>query len=246
MRFSDYKILSFSGKTIWQILVFSLVIFSFSCKKRELLIADQSQDVSYFPLYTGFWAEYAVDSVVHYDIDDISQVDTAIGRYHFFVREEIDTSFLDGENEKAYVILRYRRESDTLPWSFMNVWTAKITPYSAQRVEDNIRFVRLHFPISYSSSWEGNDFNFFMEEEYSYEDLYKPLQFGSLKFDSTISVLQNDFISHINRIFKKEIYGAHAGLLYKQIDSVNTRNTDNGTIILNGLEYKLSITGYKH
>jgi len=223
-----------------------MLICSLSCKRRELLQADQSQDLSYFPLYKGFWSESVVDSIVHYDIDDISEVDTAVGYFHFYVREEVDSSFIDGENEKAFVILRYRRDSDTLPWSFTSLWTAKVTPYSAQKVEDNIRYVKLHFPITSSTTWEGNDFNFFKEEEYSYEDLYEPMQIGNLHFDSTVSVLQNDFISHINRIFKKEIYAANVGLVSKEVDSVNTMNTVNGKIILNGLEYKSNIIDYKH
>lgn len=237
---------SLSCKSVTHILVFSLLFFSYSCKRRELLVSDQSRDLSYFPLYKGYWAEYVVDSVVHYDSDDAGEVDTAIGSYHFYIREEVDSFYMDGENQKAFKILRYRRESDTLPWTFMNVWTANITPYSAQRVEDNIRFVRLKFPISSDASWEGNAFNFFPVEEYSYEELYQPRQYGNLHFDSSITVLQNDFLSHINRIYKKEIYGAHAGLIFKQIDSVNTINTTNGTIISNGLEYRFNITDYKH
>ena len=227
-------------------LVFSLLILSYSCKHRELLIADQSQDLSFFPVNKGYWIEYEVDSVVHYDSDDAGEVDTAIGVFHFYIREEIDSFYFDGENQKANIILRYRRENNSLPWTFMNLWTANVTPYSVQRVEDNIRFVRLKFPITSESIWEGNAFNFFPKEDYSYEELYQPRQYGNLTFDSTITVIQNDFLSRINRIYKKEVYGTHAGLLFKEIDSVNTKNTMNGTIILNGLEYKLSISDYNH
>ncbi len=234
------------GKLVNHLLVFGLLFLSFSCKHREILIADQSKDFSFFPIKNGYWVEYVVDSIVHYDSDDAGEVDTAIGSYHFYIREEVDNFYMDGENQVAHLIKRYRRENDSLPWTFMNLWTANVSPYSAQRVEDNIRFVRLKFPISSEASWEGNAFNFFPAEDYSYEELYQPRQFGNLHFDSTITVLQNDFLSHINRIYKKEIYGAQAGLLFKQIDSVNTKNTTNGTIILNGLEYRLSITGYNH
>ncbi len=211
-----------------------------------MLIADQTQDLSFFPIEMGNWTEYVVDSIVHYDSDDAWQVDTAIGRFHFYIREEVDSFYMDGENQKAHVIKRYRRDNDSLPWTFMNLWTANVNPYSAQRVEDNIRFVRLKFPINSNATWEGNAFNYFSEEKYSYEELYQPRQYGNLYFDSTITVLQNDFISYINRIYKKEIYGANAGLLFKQIDSVNTLNTVNGTIILNGFEYRFNITAYKH
>lgn len=237
---------SLSRKSTLSFLVCGVLFLSYSCKQREILISDQSQDLSFFPVEKGFWVEYEVDSVVHYDSDDAGEVDTAIGAFHFYVREEIDSSYFDGENKKTNIILRYRRVNDSLPWTFMNLWTANVTPYSVQRVEDNIRFVRLKFPITSESIWEGNAFNFFPKEDYSYDQLFQPRQYNNMSFDSTITVIQNDFLSRINKIYKKEIYGTQAGLLFKQIDSVNTKNTMNGTIILNGLEYKLSITDYKH
>ena len=233
-------------KKTFLFLLSTSIIFSYSCTKNDILVSDLSQDYSYFPLQNGHWSEFEVDSIVHYDSDDYTEMDTAIGVFHFFIREEIDSSFIDDENQKTYIIQRFRRDYDSLPWSFMNVWTATMNPYSAQRVEDNIRFVRLKFPITSQSHWPGNDYNFFNEEEYFYEDLYQPKQYGSLYFDSTLTVIQNDFISYINRVYKKEVYGNHAGLLFKEIDSVNTKNTANGTIILNGLEYKFNIVAYKN
>ncbi len=217
-----------------------------SCKKGEVLEKNQSVDFSFFPTQTGFWMEYEVDSIVHYDSDDFFDLDTAIGVFHFYVREEFDLPYINGENQTTSVINRYRRESDTLPWTYMNKWTANVNSHSAQKVEDNVRFVRLSFPVKSNASWNGNAYNFFSEEEYSYEDLYEPVVLGSLQFDSTITVLQNDFLSRINRIYKKEIYAAHAGMIYKQLDSVNTKDTDHGTIILTGLEYKLTMRNYNH
>ena len=216
-----------------------------SCKNEKL---DPSRSVlgyEYFPLATGQWTEYQVDSIVHLDIDDAFELDTAIRYYSYQVREVVDTPFTDAENEQAFVILRYRRDNDSLPWSFSGLWTAKVTSVSAQRVEDNIRFVRMKFPIKSGDTWNGNAYNFFPMEEYTYEDLYVPGQWGSLYFDSTVTVLQNEFVSNINRVYKKEIYAAGTGLVFKQLDSVKTTITPNGVIILNGTEYSQVITSYK-
>jgi hypothetical protein len=226
--------------------IFVVFCFAISCENEKVEVPNPQPYLSYFPLETGNWVEYEVDSVVHYDSDDFYNVDTAIGNFHFYLREVVDSSFTDGEDETAYLINRYKREYDSLPWELINVWSAKVDNYSAQRVEDNVRFLRLEFPLNSSADWNGNAYNFFPEEEYSYDEMYEPRQYGSLYFDSTITVMQNDFTSQINRIYKKEIYGAHAGLLFKEIDSVNTKNTSNGTIILNGLEYKFNINGYNN
>jgi hypothetical protein len=220
-----------------------LTVFS-SCKNETVEPASDDH-YHYFPLTTGFWSEYSADSIVHLDLDDIYEVDTAIETYHFQIREEVDTPFVDAENETAYVIKRFRRDADTLPWQFMNVWTAKVDANSAQRVEDNIRFIRMQFPIKASAMWNGNAYNFYPEEDYTYEDLFEQRSFNGLQFNSTVTVIQNDFISNINKVNKNEIYAKDAGLVFKQIDSIRTKNTPVGTIILNGLQYRQTITNYK-
>ena len=157
------------------------------------------------------------------------------------------SGFFDAEGEWAYRISRYRRLSDTLPWDFMNLWTAKITNTSAQRVEDNIRFVKLSFPINERKTWNGNAFNYYIEEDYSYADIHQPFSLGGFSFDSTVNVIQNDFTSNVNRILKNEIYANHVGMVYKRQDSLNTVHLPNGTVlILNGMEYQLHLSNYKH
>jgi hypothetical protein len=238
------SLIGLSSASISCCLISSLVISLSSCKDDEVITPDNVSDHDYFPLITGKWIEYEVDSIVHEDVDDHLGIDSAILYYHFQIREEVDTTFIDGENDTAYVIARYRKDNDTLPWSLMGVGTAKLTSYSAQEVEENIRFVRLYFPISSNANWNGNAYNMYPEEEYSYEDLHETKQINSLNFNSTITVLQNDFLSNINRIYKKEIYALNTGLIFKQVDSVNTLNTGLGTIILNGVEYRMNITSY--
>ena len=116
---------------------------------------------------------------------------------------------------------------------------------SLERVEDNRRYIRLAFPINPIYRWNGNAYNELAEEEYSYENLYAPDTFSGLNFDSTVTVNQNEFVSNINRIIRKEIYGNHVGLLYKRSDSVGVAFTTNGIIVLSGVEYVQTVTDYK-
>ncbi len=231
-----------------KLILFGVLCFFFgffSCKDDESVTPEPSDGLTYFPLVKGFWIEYEVDSIYHRNDDDASLVDTSKDEFHFFVREEIDSSFMDSENQPAFKIVRYKRSVDSLPWNLASVWTARVDQYSAQRVEDNIRFIKLKFPVKSTTVWQGNAYNFFQPEEYSYDKLYESKSYNSLLFDSTITVIQNSFVSAVNRIIKTEIYGAHVGLLFKQLDSVRTANTPQGTIILNGLQFSQKITEYK-
>ncbi len=223
------------------------MLFLFSCKDDVVEPPINSTYTGYFPLDSGFWVIYDADSVVHLDFDDPFNIDTAIERYSFQIREVIDSGFVDAEGDWAYRISRYKRGSDTLPWTFLNLWTAKINGSSAQRVEDNIRFVKLSFPINERKTWNGNAFNYYTEEDYAYSQIHQPYSIQSNHFDSTVTVIQNDFISNVNRIYKSEVYANHVGMVFKEQDSLNTVNLPNGTVlILNGTTYQLRINDYKH
>lgn len=225
------------------IAVLSVVIWS--CGKHETVPSTIENDQSYFPLKSGYWIEYEVDSVVHLDIDDRNMVDTSIDAYHFFVREMIDSSFTDATGKTAWRISRYRRTADSLPWTFMAVWTANKSLSAAEKVEDNQRYVKLSFPFNSRREWNGNAYNSYPEELYSYDNLYEPAAYNSLNFDSSITVVQNDFISSINRIYKIEKYASQVGMIYKQTDSLRTTQTPVGTLILNGYTYRVTIKDYQ-
>ena len=226
--------------------LFCVICQFYSCKDDEIVAGKSETYTGYFPLDSGHWVEYDADSIVHLDIDDAYNIDTAIRIYTFQVREETDSSFLDAEGDTAWRISRYRRVNSSSPWIFMNLWTSKINGKSAQRVEDNIRFIKLSFPFDSRVSWNGNAYNNYPVEEYYYDGIEEAFAVNSLNFESTVSVIQNDFVSNINRIDKREVYAKNVGMVYKVLDSLNIVNLPNGsTVILNGTEYKLEIRDYK-
>jgi hypothetical protein len=218
----------------------------FNACKDETVEPSNEDHYRYFPLTSGFWTEYVVDSIYHRDGDEFLHIDSLIDTFHFYLREIIDTPFLDATNETAWVVERWKREADTMPWEFQNIITAKRNAVSAQRVEDNIRFLKMQFPISASALWNGNAYNYYPEEDYTYDDLYEQRTYNGLTFPSTVKIIQNDFLSLINRVSKEEIYAKDIGMIFKQLDSVTFAYDSNGLLYIEkGLEYKRTITGYK-
>ena len=223
------------------LLFVSMTICFLSCKDEEAVLLTPD-DYNYFPVEYGSWIVYDVDSIVHLDIDDqTNQPDTSVASYHYQVKETIDSSFLDGEGETAFRIIRETRMSDTLPWDFQSVWTCKRNANSAQKVEDNVRFVKLSFPVNTHSTWNGNAFNNLPGEEYSFEQVHQPLAVGPYFFDSTLTVNQLEFISLINRIIRKETYARKVGMVSKQRDSLNINGLGE---VINGIEYTQTINNY--
>jgi hypothetical protein len=219
-----------------------ILIFS-SCKKEDVNDVSEHMYYSYFPLVKQSWRIYDVDSIAHREDDDgTNQPDTSIGVFHFKIMEVIDSAFIDGEGTQAFKVARYRKMNDTLPWDFEAEWVSKLTSNSAQRVENNVRYIRLAFPVSTKTeSWNGNAYNTFQDEDYSYTDIHVPATINNLSFDSTVTVLQLEDNNVLHRIFKQEKYANHVGMIYKQKDSLNL----NGILqITNGFEYKETLQSY--
>ncbi|MGD1844835.1 MAG: hypothetical protein ACFB10_05520 [Salibacteraceae bacterium] len=128
-----------------------LVFGAIACKDKSGEPEDLGYD--YFPVETGHWVEYKVDSIVY---DPFNQ---SIDTFQFFLREEIAGEFQDLEGRSTLRIERFKRENDTLAWRLIDVWTANRTSTTAERVEENERIVKLSFPVRLNQQWNGNAFN---------------------------------------------------------------------------------------
>jgi hypothetical protein len=211
----------------------ALVLF-FSCKKDKEII-QQDLGYSYFPVKPGSWIIYDVDSIFH------DEFKGTIDTFHFQVKEVIESVFLDNSERETQRIERYKRSNDSLPWVIKNVWTSNRTSSTAERVEDNQRFVKLNFPPDLNKSWNGNAFNTLPEMAYSYKLLDSQQIIGGTKFDSTLIVVQVDDINLIQEEYAAEYYAKNVGMIYKKIISVKKKI---GAGIISGLEYKMTIRSF--
>ncbi len=197
-----------------------------------------SSSFNYFPTERGKYVVFEVDSILHGDNDN--NTDDSVYSWHFQVKETIDETFIDGQGRSAQIIRRYRRDNDMLPWNEMTRWTQVLTASSAYRTEDNVPYHKLSFPVGSPTPWNGNDANTEDEELYSYEDFNASLALNSFSFDSTLSVLQRDDNNFVEKIYAKEIYANHIGLIYKERDNLNKVNG----MIVKGTEFKMKVIGY--
>ncbi|MFM7217491.1 MAG: hypothetical protein ACKO1U_05685 [Bacteroidota bacterium] len=217
--------------------VFFVAVCLTACKEETVIPDAYQSDREYFPLTPGSWIEYAVDSIVHIENDPEPCKDSVL-RYSFFLREEVDTPFIDGQGDLAYRIMRYKRSDTLQPWTFSGLWSSKKTDQAAQRVEDNVRIVKLSFPFDRRSSWNGNAYNTLIPESYRYDDIGVPYRLGSLSFEATTLVVQNDFITSISATVKSERFAKGIGLIEKYSKDVRLLyGCGSASVIDDGLEY---------
>ncbi len=116
-----------------------------SCKKDAASKPDLGYN--YFPGQVGRYIVYNVDSTFYDDFADSSR------NYKFQLKEKIQSVFTDNQNRPAIRLERYVKYYNpaiaysSMPWQLRNVWVENITATTAEKVEENIRFVKLAFPV---------------------------------------------------------------------------------------------------
>jgi hypothetical protein len=226
-----------SGHKVLQGLLIVFLLASFSgCKKEVVTVPSVTFD--YFPTAIGTWREYVCDSVFHADNDNNN--DDSVYSSRFYLREIIDSNYIDIEGRRVEIIKRYRRSDTLSTWNILNIWTQRLSTVSAYRVEENINLHKLAFPINSSVIWNSNDANTFDEEPNQYEYFHEPGIFNNMNFDSTLSVIQINDNNYISRQFGNEIYATGVGLIYKERDELGKRNG----VVVSGTEFKMVITAY--
>lgn len=214
-------------KFIKKIFFIFLVLLSF-CKKDKTIQPSINYGYNYSPCIIGSYIIYQVDSIAQ---DDISNKrDTT----RYLVKEYFASEFTDLSGRPAFHIERYFKHYkknvpyDQMPWSASHVWYANLTTPGYEVVEENIRYIKLVFPVKEKIKWNGNLYNTLGVKEYKLDSVDVPLRIGKLAFDSVVVVKHFEDRNFIRYQLEKEKYARNLGLIYKQRDSISMSPHDAG------------------
>jgi len=223
-----------------------LLIACFSCHKSIEIPPDFGYD--YFPGTTGGYIIYDVDSISYRQLPTIDTV-----YYKFQVKEKVDTQYTDNEGRPTLKIIRYKKiYNDTIPysqmsWEFQDVWAANITKTTAEVVEENVRFVKLIFPVKKNATWNGNAQNTLGQWDYKYSEIDAGASVGGISFEKTARVTQKYFLSAINKQNYYERYAKNVGMIYRIIEDYDYQDGNgnaNPGHIYGGTFYEMRINSY--
>lgn len=207
----------------------------FSCKKED---GEMPEDgYNYFPLDVGL---YTVFNVVEIDIDAaVSRYDTS--RYQ--LKEKLHSVYTDNTGTPCIRVERYKRVSDSLSWQISDVWYFYRNERNAQKVEENMRYIRLVFPLDPNVIWNGNAMNTLESWDYRYENIGVAATINSLDFPQTLKVNQRFNFNFVEYENCWEMYAPGVGLISKQYVVTDILGGDS-TQIQNGKLLFQSISEY--
>ncbi len=191
---------------------FLLLICTLSCKHEIVTPIDLSHN--YYPTNIGHWVTYDVDSTYYNDFTG------TVITYHYKIKELIASTYLDLQNRPTQRIERYKC-TDSTAWNLAEVWASNLTTTTAERVEENIRFIKLSFPPVEGKTWNGNAYNTLGELDYVYNNINEPYTINGSTFDSTVTVIQEcDTNNLVYYKYMTEMYAKNIGLIFKQVDTL--------------------------
>ncbi|HMQ46899.1 MAG TPA: hypothetical protein PKA00_05360 [Saprospiraceae bacterium] len=208
------------------LIVCMLVGFVWACNKQQTEDYPIDYGYDYFPLAVGTEYIYQVDSIVYKPVIGGIQADSSTT----FVRELTVDSLLDESGKAWYRVEQYQRKQDTLPWQITRVLMLRRNEAEAIRTEENLRFIKLRFPIKANESWDGNaafdasrDFavsgeNMAIFKNWNYLVLESngTYQEGAINLDEVITVQNADNENLIERRSAVERYARGVGLVYRE------------------------------
>lgn len=216
-----------------------------SCKKDAEV--DTDIGYGYFPTQVGHWVIYEIDSTVY---DDFLN-DTFVYRYQ--VKEILESEFVDNQGRPAIRVERYRRNFDSilpydsLPWYLSRVWSFTKTNTTAEKFEENQRFIRLAFAAVDGKTWDGNAYNTIGQWNYKYTEVDESFSIATFAFDSTCLVEQKREINAISHRTYYERYAKNVGLIEKNVIDVYDNDIGAGAVLNRihaGVIYNITLVDY--
>lgn len=196
------------------LLAFLFAIPLFQGCKKDTVIPPDPYYREYFTAEVGNYIVYQCDSIVYDDFN--GTIDT----FSFKIKEYYESEFIDNSGRSAIRIERYKQAENSSTWTLKDVWQVVKSDSQVEKVEEDIRFIKLNFPVIDEKTWNINAINSLDPRMVAYKDVHKQFATDSLSFDSTVTVENTDPQNLINEYRDTEIFAKGLGMVYKRFVDV--------------------------
>lgn len=212
----------------------ALLVGSVSCSDPKEESPNTIPGQEYFPLQTGGFIIYGVDST-----RIIQNVET---EYKFQLRVSILDSFQNAEGNTTYLLQREKRADESQPWKAAGTWSAYKSDMQAVVTEGTVSYIKLVFPTSVGTGWNGNALNSLGGEDLCNNNTKCDHYVVTEMDENIILVTQEDRDDPIMLDKRTERYSKNIGLTYKETTTLEycTGDPCSGVegYVVDGLKYK--------
>ncbi len=174
----------------------------------------------FYPLEVGRSWVYEVDSIV------LSRQGTEVDTVRLFYREDIIEARPGNAGDTLFIVERFERYSDTAAWQIREVLSLARSANHAYRTEDNLRFLKLIFPVQQGKKWDGHRFFDPVVRLEVGGELMPVFENWNYQYaqvsDNTVTISQAEFedVRQLRRA--EERYEAGKGLVYRRVEVFDT------------------------
>lgn len=239
-------------RELYRVVLFFSILTLYSCNKEREVIAIPSNEVykEYFPTSIGYWQEYQIDSFKYVKSPNDTGVTKLFSTSYY--REEIGDTIKAFDTPYQLQIKAFRKKNINDNWLFYRNNSIQIQSNFITKNEDNLRFVKIQFPINPTTSWKGNKYidtsikTIYSDWNYGYVNLFQPYRLGINQFENTVTVIQYADSNAIEKTLFYEIYAKNVGLIYAEYQKLEKQNGANPwTLPENGYAIRKSIIDWK-
>lgn len=233
--------------------IFTCSVLIIASCKRENPNFSLNYQYNYYPLDSGHYVIYNVDSI-QYNFNGIETIDTI--RYQEM--QVIADTFYDNQGRLNYYVNNYRRADITQTWFFDRRWYACRTSTNLQLVEDDLRFIKLVFPPKANESWNGNSYipsNYFFvyndqygvfnNWNYFYENIDTTYNINNLILNNSIIVSEVSDTNLVSETLRTEVYAPNIGLIYQAWEALVAGGSGNSNSDINTDWQKGNMSGFR-
>jgi hypothetical protein len=205
-----------------------VIIALIGCGSKTETLVDPPPLRNYYSFKVGTSQIYRLDSTILAP----SNLDFIVRSYQ--AKDSVESTLFDNQGRLSYRIFRLIRDlQETKSWQFAATYYATPTEKSIEYVDNNLRFIKMVSPIwnnhrfkgnSFIPNTQGTQFGYLFDWDYEYQKVGEPYKINNRTFDSTVTVLQEDFTdppgpldpkSYKERNYGIEVYAKGVGLIYK-------------------------------
>jgi hypothetical protein len=217
------------------VIVLALVVTITSCKKTISYPANPLTNY-FIGLQVGKYITYRMDSLNFYYY---GQLDTVTS---YLAKDSVEKQTVDNTGATVWLVTRYLSDTTGSFWSPTMTYTVTPSLSTIDVTENNLRFIKLAFPMDLGFSWTGNTYlpyapyqDFFAYSDYNnltlagwnyvYQQVNQSFTVANgTSYDSASTILQiadstNVPITNTNQFasisYWTETYAQHIGLIYR-------------------------------